>query len=498
MKNKVTAAFFILFLTIICNSILFSQGNTDRATDEKLVKQAALDYIEGYYSGDAARMEKAIHPDINKVTPRDIPRSGRTILNYTTYSTLMEATREKVGVLADSARHIEVKILDLENDVANVKVVSANFTDYLQLLKLGDQWKILNVLFTSGINTPKRIQNFNAETERSAVQQAIMDYLNGLSSADAAHLELALSPEFSKISIVPVGAGNKPAIRRQRFETFIENSLTGNGKVDEIYKDWSFSIIDMEDGIAVVKCTLITSTEFIQVYKGKDRWKILNCILKPNQNLTLTEAMTVTAGNKMPDFTLPVYGGGEFKLSNYSGKNVMLIFPRGWVGNSWCSYCPYQYLELEQMQKESDIEKKYNLKIAFVMPYSSGQIKDWMAKFPEGIQVIENTKNPPTPAPQGSIQEQYTEWARKAFPLQFNSKADDKHDVIPVLLDEKHTLSKQLKIFSHFWDGVSSDQNMASVFIIDKKGVLKLKYIGQMTEDRPSSQYLLDIVNSLK
>ena len=207
--------------------------------------------------------------------------------------------------------------------------------------------------------------------------------------------------------------------------------------------------------------------------------------------------MTAIAGDPMPEFTLPVYGGGSFNLSDYQGKNVMLIFPRGWTGNNWCSYCPYQYLELETLETEQHIMKKNNLQVAYVMPYSNERIKDWLEKFPEGLQVIEGIKNPANPPAAGSLQAEYGDWVRKKFPLVFKIEKNDPHNVIPVLVDEDRSLSRQLKIFTNFWDNVSAEQNMASVFIIDKKGILRFKYIGQMTEDRPSIDFLLEVIREM-
>ena len=46
----------------------------------------------------------------------------------------------------------------------------------------------------------------------------------------------------------------------------------------------------------------------------------------------------------MPDFSLPVLQGGTFTLSEYLGRHVMLIFPRGLAGpDHWCHVCNYQY-----------------------------------------------------------------------------------------------------------------------------------------------------------
>ncbi len=75
----------ILLILVLCTSLrLAAQDPAAGVSDDASVRQTALNYIEGFYSGDAARMEKAIHPDLNKATPRDLPQTGRTTLNYTT------------------------------------------------------------------------------------------------------------------------------------------------------------------------------------------------------------------------------------------------------------------------------------------------------------------------------------------------------------------------------------------------------------------------------
>jgi peroxiredoxin len=487
---------FIIIILLALNTV-FGQGINASSVDSLAVKQVALDYIEGYYSGDAGRMEKAIHPDLNKAAPRDLPQSGRTTMNYTTWSMLIELTRAKNGAIDDTARHITIKILGIENDVSDIKVISANFTDYLQVVKIDGEWKILNVMFTSGIKTPPRFKDFDAAKEKPVVEKTAMTYLNGLSAADGGRLGQVIDPEFNRIALLPVAQTGKTMIRRQRYESVLESAFAGTGKQDEVYRNNKVTVMDICDGLAVVKCEATGFTEYVQMYKGDGQWKLFNSILRPNNNLTLQQAMTVIAGDPMPGFTLPVYGGGSFNLADYKGKNVMLMFPRGWVGNNWCSYCPYQYLELEQLEKKSGIMEKNNLQVVYVMPYSSEKIKDWMEKFPEALDVVEGIKNPQNPPAPGTIQAEYAEWVRSAFPLEFDVKTDAPHTIIPVLVDEDRTLSRQLKIFTGFWDGVTSEQNMASVLILDKKGILRFKYIGQMTEDRPSVDFLINFVKSL-
>jgi hypothetical protein len=495
MKLRNFFAGIILF--IIPFTFSFAQGNSAGQEDSTAIRQTALDYIDGYYSGDVSRIEKAVHPDLNKATPRDLPQTGRTTLAYTTYSGLLEFTRAKFGAMDDTARHIHVNILSIDNDVSNVKITSASFIDYIQEVKLDGQWKIINVIFTSGTNVPPRIKDFNAEDERAAVERTALNYLSGISAADAGRLEIAIDPEFNRVTLNPAGLNGNTSIRRQRYESLMESALAGIGKQDEIYRNNRVTILDIADGLAIVKGEMNGVNDFIQLYKGNGQWKVFNSIARPDNSLTLAQAMTVTAGQAMPDFTLPVYGGGEFNLDAFRGKNVLLIFPRGWARNQWCAYCAYQYLELEELEKKSGIMAKNNLEIAFVMPYSSERIKDWQEKFPDAIKIVETVKNPqPQPAP-GTIQAEYSDWAKGNFPIVFDVKKDDPHNIIPVLIDEDRTLSRQLKIFTNFWDGISSGQNMASVFIIDKKGVLRFKYIGQMTEDRPGVGFLMDYIRKM-
>jgi hypothetical protein len=498
MKNLLKESMLIIILLIIPFTFALAQGNASNTADSAAIRQTALDYIDGYYSGDVGRIEKAVHPDLNKATPRDLPQTGRTTLAYTTYSGLVEFTRAKIGALDDTARHIQVRILSIDNDVSNVKITSASFVDYIQEAKLDGEWKIINVIFTTGAKVPPRLKDFKADDERAAVEKTALTYLSGISGADAGRLETALDPEYNRVTLNPIAQTGKTSIRRQRYETLMESAYAGIGKQDEIYRNNRASILDIADGVAIVKCEMPGIYDFIQLYKSSGQWKVFNSIVRPNNSLTLARAMTVTAGEVMPGFTLPVYGGGDFNLESYRGKNVLLIFPRGWTGNAWCSYCPYQYLELEQLEKKSGIMAKNNLEIAFVMPYSSERIKDWMEKFPDALQTVETIKNPQPQPAAGSIQAEYADWAKGHFPIVFEVKKDDPHDVIPVLVDENRTLSRNLKIFTNFWDGISAEQNMASVFIIDKNGILRFKYIGQMTEDRPSVEFLLDFIKKMK
>ena len=114
---------------------------SDVSTEEALVVQAALDDVEGWFDGDAARMERALHPELAKRRLSD----GR--LETITARQMVEATGRGAGRRPDDERAIEIAVEHIGEGIANATVLSAPFVDYLQLARTDDGWKIVNVLW---------------------------------------------------------------------------------------------------------------------------------------------------------------------------------------------------------------------------------------------------------------------------------------------------------------------------------------------------------------
>jgi hypothetical protein len=116
----------------------------ERTIAEAAVVSAVLDYFEGWFDGDAARMERALHPDLAK---RALATDGCT-LNETTAEWMIEATGRGVGRERDPGdRRIEVEVEDLYETIANATVRSAVYREYVQLARTTDGWKIVNTLW---------------------------------------------------------------------------------------------------------------------------------------------------------------------------------------------------------------------------------------------------------------------------------------------------------------------------------------------------------------
>jgi hypothetical protein len=116
--------------------------------DSAAVREAALDYIEGWYEGNAERMDKALHADLAKRAVRPHPQTGGSLLTHLTESMMVEFTKAGGGSNTPPEDvHNEVVILDIYNNIASVRAESLHFVDYLHIVKWNDEWVILNVLW---------------------------------------------------------------------------------------------------------------------------------------------------------------------------------------------------------------------------------------------------------------------------------------------------------------------------------------------------------------
>ena len=132
--------------SLLLSAIATAQTGT--SNDDEAIRKTALDYIEGWYSGDAARMQCALHPELAKRMISTDPKTGRSQFNHMGAMMLVQRTREGIGKKIPQDRQSkEVTILDRYNNTAVVKIVASDWIDYLEVAKFNGDWKIINVLW---------------------------------------------------------------------------------------------------------------------------------------------------------------------------------------------------------------------------------------------------------------------------------------------------------------------------------------------------------------
>ena len=141
-----TKLIWLLASPLLLSGLAFTQ--TTSSDENEAIRKTALDYIEGWYAGDAARMERALHPELAKRMISTDLKTGRSQFNHMGAMTLVQRTRDGGGKNTPQDRQLkEVTILDRFNNAAVVKIVASDWIDYLQVAKFNGDWKIINVLW---------------------------------------------------------------------------------------------------------------------------------------------------------------------------------------------------------------------------------------------------------------------------------------------------------------------------------------------------------------
>lgn len=110
--------------------------------EQEAIRRAALDYFEGWFDGDAARMERALHPELVK-------RAAGERLGVTTKDRMVELTRQGAGREDGADRRLDVEIAEVYGDIATAIVRSAPYREYLHLVRTRDGWKIANTVYVT-------------------------------------------------------------------------------------------------------------------------------------------------------------------------------------------------------------------------------------------------------------------------------------------------------------------------------------------------------------
>lgn len=139
----------LLFQTLLfawCATGAIDPANAQIDVEREALTRTVLDYAEGWYEGNAERMERSLHPDLAKRTV--VTRDGRGRLDHMGALALIQYTRAGGGSKTQKDKQLkDIVVFDVFGNAATVRLVMEGWIDYIQLVKLNGQWKIANVLW---------------------------------------------------------------------------------------------------------------------------------------------------------------------------------------------------------------------------------------------------------------------------------------------------------------------------------------------------------------
>ncbi|MEW5764899.1 MAG: nuclear transport factor 2 family protein [Acidobacteriota bacterium] len=207
--------------------------------------QAALDYAEGWFDGDAARVERVLHPEfVRRIAAVTV--AGDDFFWQQDRERFLEMTRQG-GDKATPAdqRQIKVTVRDLARTTATVRVDSAYHVEHLSMVKLRDRWQIVNVLWE---NVP------NDKKEAPIDFRVLADYAGTYRSESGAIWQVIV--EGSRIFLKPADEPRIEIFPESETEFFTKGYKSGvtfvreaSGSVTRLvkrvnYRDFSFDKIE--------------------------------------------------------------------------------------------------------------------------------------------------------------------------------------------------------------------------------------------------------------
>jgi hypothetical protein len=152
LKSSLKLAAIFVLTAAAAPRVVISQT----AADSAAIRATALDYVEGWYDGNAERMGRAVHPElVKRIIVRDTV-TGRTWISGMGWGNLVAGTARGGGKNTPMAnRRKDVQILDIYGNVASVRATMSGWIDYMQMAKVDGRWVIVNVLWENHPSPPR-------------------------------------------------------------------------------------------------------------------------------------------------------------------------------------------------------------------------------------------------------------------------------------------------------------------------------------------------------
>lgn len=148
-------------------SVLDEAGATPPAVDmsEKVAIEAVIrDYAMGFYEIDGAKVQGTCHPSLSKRAVADRPDG----VDFDVFDFIDHAQIELLGDTFNtfwnfdpSDARVAIEVYEIRDGIAAAKLTGTVWFDYFHVMKVGDDWKIVNIMYESlprdrWVNLPER------------------------------------------------------------------------------------------------------------------------------------------------------------------------------------------------------------------------------------------------------------------------------------------------------------------------------------------------------
>lgn len=137
---------------VIADSVVIPlQASPAPATEDDLagIEQVAVDYTMGFYETDGEKVQGTCHSDLSKRSLERETEGGFDFLSRITWEEIRllgNTFNRHFGFSPETARK-DVEIYYADAHQAAAKLTGASWFDYLHLMKVNGEWKIVNIIY---------------------------------------------------------------------------------------------------------------------------------------------------------------------------------------------------------------------------------------------------------------------------------------------------------------------------------------------------------------
>lgn len=269
---RVLAFFFVAIIGVL--PLLETRDLHAASEAEATAARIPLEnYINAHATGNPDYIRKAFFPEAKIMAFRD----GK-LLNL---STEEFASRFSGKPAADeSQRKRRIDSLDITGNAGVARIVldypDTTLTDYMSLLKVNGEWKIVNKVFNAEPKAKLTISQL--PDDRGAVKQAVLDYVEALYEADSARIERSVHKDLFKLGFERDQDGTYKPYRMTYQELY---DLAGRwNKTGRIPKNSKKEIVvyDVADQTASAKLTAMWGIDYLHLAKFDGKWMITDIL----------------------------------------------------------------------------------------------------------------------------------------------------------------------------------------------------------------------------
>jgi len=247
--------------------------------DDAAIERAALDYVDGFYGGEVERIERGVHPSLQKVHVERTPWGGE-VLRRMDRHTLCEYARIAGGRKPAEARGIEVRPLARSENVATVAIDSAEFLDYAHVARINGEWRIINVLWTPHAPPPPAELT---DEDRAAIEQAGLDYVDGFYAGSGERIGRALHPRLQKVVVRALPNGRE-LFQYSFTDDLVGYTASGMGKKPDAERRVKVELLAAHAGIATIAIDSADFLDYAHVANLGGEWKIVNVLWRSHRS----------------------------------------------------------------------------------------------------------------------------------------------------------------------------------------------------------------------